>query len=108
MDKPDVVINKTLKSKDRNQEITMRSPVELMGDVEVVVQRQVIVYDEPEEGKPIEPIYIQGTSRSYVVNKKLSEIINETITLPVEAGGITLTAGQIALAVEMLSDKFAE
>lgn len=100
----DVTIDETVEKRDRNWMIRIYSELERNGDVGIECHREVVLVKDGvryETGG-------QNGERKYVINKLLSEIMNDTITLPSEAGGITLTAVQIALALEMLSDKYAD
>jgi hypothetical protein len=100
----DVTIDETVEKRDRNWMIRIYSELERSGDVGIECHREVILVKDGvryETGG-------QNGERRYTVMKLLSEIMTDTITLPAEAGGYTLSAGQIALALEMLSDKYAE
>lgn len=100
----DVTIDETVEKRDRNWMIRIYSELERQGDVGIECHREVVLVKDGvryETGG-------QNGERKYMINKLLSAIMNDTITLPPQAGGITLTAGQIALALEMLSDKYAE
>lgn len=87
---------------DRNVQIIIDSPLKLAPDIRILVRRERILV---KDGKSY---HSPEHSERYAVTKQLSVIKDETVTLPAEAGGITLTAGQIALAMEMLTDKFAK
>jgi hypothetical protein len=88
--------------RDRNAQIIIESSLKYAPDVRILVRRERMLM---KDGKPY---YSPDHSERYAVEKKLSEIKDETVTLPAEAGGLTLTAGQIALAMELLTDKFAK
>jgi hypothetical protein len=100
----DVTLADTLERRDRNWLIRIYSELERKGDVGIECHREVVLV---KNGAKWDTGGEHG-ERQYMVYKKLSEIMMDTVTLPPEAGGITLTAGQIALALEMLSDKYAE
>jgi len=100
----DVTIDETVEKRDRNWMIRIYSELERQGDVGIECHREVVLV---KDGIRYETGGQHG-ERKYMINKLLSAIMNDTITLPPEAGGYTLTAGQIALALEMLSDKYAE
>lgn len=100
----DIVVNTTGEKRDRNKSIFIDCNLELSPDFILSCQREVIVIDS--NGKRIYTNGVYG-EHDYTISKRLSEISNRTITLPVEAGGVTLTVGQIALAIEMLTDDLA-
>jgi hypothetical protein len=100
----DITIDASVEKRDRNWLIRIYSELERQGDVGIECHREVVLV---KDGKRWDTSGDNG-ERNYVIEKKLSEIVNDTITLPPYAGGITLTAGQIALALEMLSDKYAD
>jgi hypothetical protein len=100
----DVTIDTEVEKRDRNWMIRLYSELERQGDVGIECHREVVLV---KDGKKWDTGGTNG-ERQYTINKLLSQIMNDTVTLPPEAGGITLTAGQIALALEMLSDKYAD
>lgn len=118
----DLTVNDTFEVRDRNKEIKITSP--LGADTNVIIgmteddppvpivitvpNPNINVHREVVLLKDGVKVFVQGHSKEYHVNKNLSEIISETVTLPAELGGITLSAGQIAAAMELLTDKFAE
>jgi len=99
-----VTIDTSVEKRDRNWLIRIYSALEQSPDVQIECHREIILV---KDGKKYDTAGDNG-ERQYVISKMLSEIMNDTVTLPVEAGGITLTAGQIALALELLSDKYSE
>jgi hypothetical protein len=98
----DVALNTTVEKRDRNYLVQIAAPVG--EDVKITCYRQVVLM---KDGKEYRNGGENGEGQNYTVEKNLSEVLAETVTLPAEAGGITLTAGQVALALEMLTDKFA-
>lgn len=100
----DITIDAQVEKRDRNWLIRIYSELERDGDVGIECHREVVLV---KDGKRWDMAGQYG-ERQYMISKKLSDVLYETITLPAEAGGITLTAGQIALALEMLSNRFAE
>ncbi len=97
-----MTVNDSFELRDRNVEIRISSPLKLSPDIEIIVRREKVCL------KDNVPVHIEEHSGIYMIRKKLSEIAAETVTLPEEAGGVTLTAAQLALAVELLTDKFAQ
>jgi hypothetical protein len=94
----DVVLNTTVEKRDRNYLVQISAPVG--EDVKITCYRQVVLVKDNK-------VYNTGGDngeRQYMAERLLSEVLTETITLP---GGITLTAGQVALALELLTDKIA-
>jgi hypothetical protein len=96
-----VTIDAEVEKRDRNWMIRIYSALEHSPDVQIECHREVVLV---KDGKKWDTGGANG-ERQYMLSLMLSEIMNDTVTLPPEAGGITLTAGQIALALEMLSDK---
>jgi hypothetical protein len=100
----DVTINADVEKRDRNWMIRIYSSLEQSPDVQIECHREVVLVKDGVKWDTSG----QNGERKYMVSKMLSEIATDYITLPAEYGGITLTAGQIALALEMLSDKYSE
>jgi hypothetical protein len=99
-----VNISASAEKRDRNWMIRIYSALEHSPEVQIECHREVVLV---KDGKKY---FTSGDNgeRQYMITKYLSQIMSDTITLPPQAGGITLTAGQIALALEMLSDKYSE
>jgi hypothetical protein len=99
-----VNISASAEKRDRNWMIRIYSALEHSPEIQIECHREVILV---KDGKKY---FTSGDNgeRQYMITKYLSQIMSDTITLPPQAGGITLTAGQIALALEMLSDKYSE
>lgn len=99
-----VVVNEELEKRDRNISICISTPLDLKGDATLQVIREVVLLK-----KNGEKVITGGNGeRSYTIDKKLSEIINDTIELPKDIGGISLTIGQIAAAIEIYTDRIAQ
>lgn len=92
-------ISKVVTKRDRNEKVEIFSPFESGENFLIVVHREIM--SECDGVRVPNP-----TDKKYMINKRFSDIANATVTLPVEAGGITLTTGQIALALELITDKF--
>jgi hypothetical protein len=99
-----ISISGDVEKRDRNWMIRIYSSLEQGDDVQIECHREVILV---KDGKRWDMAGQYG-ERKYMISKSLSEIAYESITLPPEAGGITLTAGQVAMALEMLSNLFIE
>lgn len=97
-------ITTEVEKRDRNWLIRIYSELERNGDVGIECHREIILI---KDGKKWDTAGGNGEHK-YTVSKLLSDIMYDTITLPEPYGGYTLTAGQIALALEMLSDKYSK
>lgn len=94
-------VSKVVKKRDRNEKIEIFAPFEEGENFLVTVSRE-IMHEADGVRVPM------PTDKKYVINKRFSDIQNDTVTLPAEAGGITLTAAQVALALELITDKYAQ
>ena len=101
--KSTVAMSGTAEKRDRNNVIHIQSPLEFGDDCLITLQREICFV---KDGKRV--ILGNDEEEEYAVIKRLSEISAETVTLPSELGGATLTVPQIATALELLSDKFAK
>ena len=99
-----VVLSGTFEKRDRNSVITIDSKLEQGGDPLISCDREIVLINE--SGKRVDTGGTQGEG-IYSFRRKLSTILNVSITLPPEAGGFPLTVGQVALAMEMISDLLA-
>jgi hypothetical protein len=100
-----VPIDTTVEKRDRNFRIEVCCDLESGPDYLLRACREIVLI---KDGKRWETGGANGEEQ-YVVEKRLSEILNETVTIPDGQGGtVTLSGGQIALALETLSDKFAK
>jgi len=93
----DVVIDETVDKRDRNKVIEIDC-FDLSGDFTLKVLREIILV---KDGKRINTGGTNG-EEEYLVVKKLSEIMNDQVTI----SGLTLTGAQIAAFVEGLSDLY--
>lgn len=94
-------ISKVVTRRDRNEKIEIFAPFEDGANFLIVAHREIM--------SECEGVRVPNPSDSkYTINKRFSSIATDSITLPAEAGGVTLTAGQIALALEMITDKYAK
>jgi len=92
-----------VEKRDRNWMIRIYSSLEQGENVQIECHREILLV---KNNKKLDTGGLYG-ERQYMVSRSLNEILYETVTLPPEAGGITLTAGQVAMALELLSNKFA-
>jgi hypothetical protein len=100
----DVTIDAKVEKRDRNWMIRIYSALEQSPDVQIECHREIILAKDGVKWDTCG----QNGERKYMITKMLSEIATDEVTLPIEYGGITLNGAQIALALEMLSDKYAE
>lgn len=96
----DVVITEHLEKRDRNFKIVIQSPVQDDGNFLITCDREIVFTKNGNR-------FPTDQDEQYQIIKRFSEIASDIVTLPPEAGGITLTAGQVALALEMITDKYA-
>ena len=87
--------------RNRNRRIEIDSP--LGGDVMINCVREIVLV---KDGKRFESGGKYG-EKTYIVRKKLADIAGETVKLPDELGGATLSVAQVAAAIEALTDKLA-
>lgn len=93
-----------VEKRDRNWRIEIFSELERGQNFLVRMHREVILV---KDGKLWSTGGTHG-ERKYVVDKTLAEIAFEQVTLPPEYGGLTLNGAQIAVALEMMSDRFRD
>lgn len=97
----DVTLNTVVEKRDRNYLMQISAPVG--EDVRITCYRQVVLVKDTKQ-------YSTGGDngeKQYMFERQLSQIVGRTIKLPAEAGGYELSAGQVSLALEMLSDVLA-
>lgn len=99
-----VVLNGTFEKRDRVTAITIDARLEQGGDPLISCDREIVLVNA--NGKRVNTGGENGEG-IYSFKRKLSTIAGTTITLPPEAGGYTLNAAQVALAMEMISDLIA-
>ena len=87
--------------RDRNRMITIESP--LGGDIVVSCMREIVLV---KDGSRFQTGNKYG-EKNYSIRKKLSDISGMSVTLPPEAGGVTLNVAQLTLAIEMITDSLA-
>lgn len=98
-----VTINEEVEQLNRNQHIEIRCELPLNGNYRVISLREVVCVKNGERVRvPEEYEYV------YPVERSLADIQSDQVTLPAEFGGITLTVAQVAKALEMLTDVYAE
>ena len=97
----DVTIDETVQQKNVNDHIHVHCAAD--GNHLIETLRRVGLFKNGEYFKA-------GSTYEYVypVQRRLNDILNDQVTLPAELGGITLTVAQVAMALEMLSDVYAQ
>ena len=97
----DVNIDETVQQKNVNDHIHVRCAAD--GNHLIETLRRVALYKNGEYFKA-------GSEYEYVyaVQRRLADVATDEVTLPAEYGGITLTAAQLAVALEMFTDVYAE
>lgn len=96
-----VTINETVQQRNVNDHIHIQCAAD--GNHLIEALRRVGLLKDGES-------FQAGSAYEYVypVKRQLNNIANDQVTLPAEYGGITLTVAQVAMALEMLSDIYAE
>jgi hypothetical protein len=97
----DVTIDETVQQRNVNDHIHIRCAAD--GNHLIETLRRVGLFKDGE-------YYKAGVDYDYVyqVQRRLNDILNDQVTLPAELGGITLTVAQVAMALEMFTDVYAE
>ena len=95
-----VPVNVSTTKRDRNVRITVSTPIN--EDVNISADREVVLVDIA-TGNTVDI----GNRERYTISRNLSVIMNDTITLPAQYGGLTITAGQLAAILEAFTDKYA-
>lgn len=98
-----VQIDETVEQLDRNQRISVDCDLQRQGNYRIRAVREVLLVKDGERFKAGDEY--TGT---YPVERDLADIQSDEVTLPAEYGGITLTAAQVAAALEMFTDRYAE
>ena len=99
----DVVYNKTLNKRDRNMLIQVHCDLSLNGNYKISADRQIIFTEDGDDLAVVKT----GDEDVYVVKRNLADISTDTVTLPVEYGSLEISAAQLAVALEMFTDKYA-
>jgi hypothetical protein len=105
MDIGQVEFDKTLDKRDRNSRIEIDCDVNRQGNYKITAHREIVFIDEDSEG---EKKFKTGLEDFYLVMRDLVDISTDEVVLPAEYGGITLNVAQVAKALEMLTDAYAE
>ncbi len=96
------ILNQEIEIRDRNSQIVIDCTDLNPSNYLIKCQREIISVIN---GKKTNGLSEQ--EKEYVVSSSLGSILTEEITLPQELGGITLNGAQIAMGLELLSDKVA-
>ena len=96
-----VAINASITQYDMNNTVIIQSQLERGSNYHITANRQIALVQNG-------GLYQSNLNASYTVDRDFNDIINDTITLPPQYGGITLTMGQIGVALEMATDIYAQ
>jgi len=92
-DEQDITLVGT-KQKNRTWRVGIESTFNSVFDM--VFHREHVIYTE-------NPVELIKQDRNRTVRRRLPDIVDDTVTLP---DGTTLSAMQVAIAIEMFSDKY--
>jgi len=98
-----VQIDETVEQLSRNNRVSINCALHLGGNYQINVLREVLLVKDGVRFKAG-----RDYEYSYPVVRDLNDIQADEVTLPAELGGLTLTAAQVAAALELFTDKYAE